>query len=137
MLIVGALASCGSSGAPSSGRSSSGGAGLATLPAHSSPAPGSKDQPLKLAAAANGRLAFMPKTLKSTPGKVVIDFTNESPLQHNLTIASRNGAVLGATATFQGGTRVLAIKLKQGLYTYYCSVPGHRAAGMQGTLIVR
>jgi plastocyanin len=57
-------------------------------------------------------------------------------LQHNLTVASPSGAVVGATATFQGGTKILALNLKAGTYKFYCSVPGHRAAGMEGTLTV-
>jgi uncharacterized cupredoxin-like copper-binding protein len=42
--------------------------------------------------------------------------------------------VLAATPTFTGGSRTLTIKLKPGTYTFYCSVPGHRQAGMEGTL---
>jgi uncharacterized cupredoxin-like copper-binding protein len=45
--------------------------------------------------------------------------------------------VVGATPTFMGGTKTLKLTLKAGTYTYYCSVPGHRAAGMQGTLTVQ
>jgi uncharacterized cupredoxin-like copper-binding protein len=41
-----------------------------------------------------------------------------------------------ATPTFHGGSKVLAVQLKPGTYTFYCSVPGHRDAGMRGTLMV-
>jgi uncharacterized cupredoxin-like copper-binding protein len=44
--------------------------------------------------------------------------------------------VLGATPTFMGGSKTLTLKLKPGKYTFYCSVPGHRQAGMEGTLNV-
>jgi uncharacterized cupredoxin-like copper-binding protein len=44
--------------------------------------------------------------------------------------------VLGATPTFSGGSRTLTLNLKPGTYTFYCTVPGHRAAGMEGTLTV-
>jgi uncharacterized cupredoxin-like copper-binding protein len=44
--------------------------------------------------------------------------------------------VLGATPTFAGGSKTLTLKLRPGKYTFYCSVPGHRQAGMEGTLNV-
>lgn len=68
---------------------------------------------------------------------MTIDFTNGSPVAHNLTIASSSGQVVGATPTFQGGSKTLTVSLKPGTYTFYCSVPGHRQAGMQGTLVVK
>ena len=43
---------------------------------------------------------------------------------------------LAATPTFAGGMKVLTVTLSPGTYVFYCSVPGHRAAGMQGTLTV-
>jgi plastocyanin len=47
-----------------------------------------------------------------------------------------NGPIVGGTPTFQGGTKTVTVNLKAGTYTFFCSVPGHRAAGMQGTLTV-
>jgi plastocyanin len=81
----------------------------------SSPAPGKAGTSLALAA--------------------TITMTNMSPLEHNVTVAE-GSKVLGATPTFVGGTRTLTLKLKPGKYTFYCSVPGHRQAGMEGTLNV-
>jgi plastocyanin len=66
---------------------------------------------------------------------VTIAFSNSSPVEHNLTVA-QGSAVLGATPTFTGGSKSLSLKLKPGKYTFYCSVPGHRQAGMEGTLTV-
>lgn len=90
---------------------------------------------LKLAASPAGQLSYDLKRLSAKAGRVSISMTNMSPLPHNLTIASAN-TVLGATPTFQGGSRVLTLNLKPGSYTFYCSVPGHRQAGMEGTLTV-
>ena len=36
-----------------------------------------------------------------------------------------------------GGAQSKKIDLKPGKYTFYCDIPGHRAAGMQGTLTVK
>ena len=52
-----------------------------------------------------------------------------------MTIAQA-GTVVGATPTFTGGSKSLTLTLKPGTYTFYCSVPGHRQAGMEGTLKV-
>ncbi len=60
---------------------------------------------------------------------------NMSPVEHNVTIAE-GSKVLGSTPTFVGGTKTVTVTLKPGTYTFYCSVPGHRQAGMEGTLKV-
>ena len=36
-----------------------------------------------------------------------------------------------------GGTSTISQNLKPGTYTFYCSVDGHEAAGMKGTLTVK
>ena len=93
---------------------------------------------LSIAADPSGALKFTKSTLTAKAGTITISFTNSSPLAHNLTVQQgTNGAVLGATPTFMGGTKTLKLTLKAGTYTFYCSVPGHRAAGMQGTLTVQ
>jgi plastocyanin len=90
---------------------------------------------LKLAANPEGQLSYNTKQLAAKAGPVTITMANMSPVEHNVTIA-RGSTVLGATPTFQGGSRSLTLKLKPGTYTFYCSVPGHRQAGMEGTLTV-
>jgi plastocyanin len=81
------------------------------------------------------QIAFNTKTLTAKAGKVTIAFTNSGALEHNVTIA-QGSAVLGATPTFTSGAKSVTLTLKPGTYTFYCSVPGHRAAGMEGTLKV-
>jgi plastocyanin len=96
---------------------------------------------LSLEASKTG-LAYNKKELSANAGKVTITFTNESAVEHNLTVSkpglrvAKSGEVLGATPTFKGGSRKLTLSLPAGKYTYYCSVPGHREAGMEGTLTV-
>ncbi|MGO9322397.1 MAG: plastocyanin/azurin family copper-binding protein [Solirubrobacteraceae bacterium] len=101
----------------------------------SSPAPGKAGSALALAANPSGLLAYNTKQLSAKAGTVTITMTNMSPLEHNVTVAE-GSKVLGATPTFKGGTMKLTLKLKPGKYTFYCSVPGHRQAGMEGTLNV-
>jgi plastocyanin len=106
-------------------------------PATSSPAPAPTvpTTSLKLAADPSGTLAYTTKTLAAKAGKVTITMANMSQLEHNLTIA-QGSTILGATPTFAGGTKSVTVTLKAGTYTFYCSVPGHRQAGMEGTLTV-
>jgi plastocyanin len=90
---------------------------------------------LSLAASTAGALSYNTKTLSAKAGTVTITMANMSPVEHNVTIAEGT-KVLGATPTFAGGSKTLTLKLKPGKYTFYCSVPGHRPAGMEGTLTV-
>jgi len=54
---------------------------------------------------------------------------------HNVTVSNTSG-ILGATLTFDSGEKTLTLDLKSGTYRFYCSVAGHEAAGMKGTLVV-
>src|SRR5260370_379004 len=86
-----------------------------------------------------GKLAFVQKSVSLKAGKVTITFVTRAPVPHNLTIQQGTGATgpfVAGTATFASGSAKLKTTLKPGTYTFYCSVPGHRAAGMQGTLTV-
>jgi plastocyanin len=100
----------------------------------SSPAGGATTA-LKLAADPGGQLSYNTKQLAAKAGKVTITMTNMSPLEHDVAVA-QGSKVLGVTPTFQGGSRTLTMSLKPGTYTFYCTVPGHRQAGMEGTLTV-
>jgi plastocyanin len=83
------------------------------------------------------QLLFDTNTLTAKAGKVTVDFTNDSAIAHNVTLIDSANKTLGETPTFDGGTKSFSATLKAGTYTYYCSVPGHRQAGMQGTLTVK
>jgi uncharacterized cupredoxin-like copper-binding protein len=90
---------------------------------------------LALAADPGGLLKYDTTSLHAKAGAVTITMTNMSPVEHNVTVAS-GVTVLGATPTFSGGSKALTLSLKPGTYKFFCSVPGHRQAGMEGTLTV-
>jgi plastocyanin len=90
---------------------------------------------LALAASPAGQLAYDTKQLSAKAGKVKIDFANSSPIEHDVAIA-QGSAVAGQTPVFTGGSKTLTLTLKPGTYKFYCTVPGHRQAGMEGTLSV-
>ncbi len=106
-----------------------------TAPAQAPPVASEGGHKLAIAANPEGQLSYNTKTLAAKAGKVTITMANMAPLEHNITIAEGT-KVLGATPTFKGGSRTLSVTLKAGKYVFYCSVPGHRQAGMEGTLTV-
>jgi plastocyanin len=130
LLLTGALAvaGCGSSSKTPSTPSTS------SVPASSAPSVGAT---LSVSANPEGLLKFDTSSLTAKAGSVSIAFTNMSSLSHNLTVESSAHKIVGATATFAGGAHVLPLNLKPGTYKFFCSVPGHRAAGMEGTLTVQ
>ena len=82
-------------------------------------------------------LMFDTNKLTAKSGKVTMKYTNNSALTHDVVLINSSNKILGKTPVFQGGSKSFSTTLKPGTYTYYCSVPGHRAAGMQGTLTVK
>jgi plastocyanin len=140
-VVVGlvALAGCGSSSSTTSSTTPSTAATTTSAPAATTTASSSTSSasPLALEANSEGQLAYNTKTLSANAGKVTIDFTNQAPLAHNVTIEAAGGKILGATPTFQGGSKTLTLQLPAGTYKFFCSVPGHRQAGMEGTLTVK
>ena len=90
---------------------------------------------LQLTAVKEG-LAFDKKTLSGSAGTVTISMKNDSALSHNVSIEG-NGVDKDGNTVGQGGTSKVTADLKAGTYTFYCSVDGHEAAGMKGTLTVK
>lgn len=91
---------------------------------------------LRLAADPQGNLKFDKPTLSGKAGKVAIAFTNDSPVAHNVTIEQAGRDVAGSKTVVKGSA-VAAADLKPGRYVFYCSVDGHRQAGMQGALTIK
>jgi plastocyanin len=81
-------------------------------------------------------LAFDTTQLSAKAGKVTIDFTNPSAIPHNVVI-EQNGKELAGFEPIAEGKESESAELEPGTYTFYCSVPGHREAGMEGKLVVK
>ncbi|MGN6664586.1 MAG: plastocyanin/azurin family copper-binding protein [Solirubrobacterales bacterium] len=81
-------------------------------------------------------LEFDTTHLEAKAGKVTIDFTNPAPLPHDVVI-EQNGKELAGTEEITESKASATADLKPGTYTFFCSVPGHRQAGMEGTLVVK
>lgn len=80
-------------------------------------------------------IAFDPKELTIPAGTdVTIKVTNKGLLQHDFSMDDPKAA----SKLLNGGeSDSVTINLKSGEYQYYCSVPGHKEAGMVGKLIVK
>jgi plastocyanin len=95
-------------------------------------------QTLKLTSPADGGLTFDPSKLDAKPGQVTLSYSDPSPVGHSVAIADSSNQELDAgDIVTQGGTSTATADVSPGTYTYYCTVPGHREAGMEGTLTVK
>ena len=97
------------------------------------PAAGEK---LALAADPSGQLKFDRSSLEAQAGPVTIDMKNDSPVPHDVSIEG-GGVDERGKEVADGGTSTVTADLMASSYTFYCSVPGHREAGMEGKLTVR
>jgi plastocyanin len=91
---------------------------------------------LKLAADPSA-IAYDATSLSSKAGKVTIDFTNPAPLEHDVAIEGEDGKEIAASETIAQSKTSVSAELEPGTYTFFCTVPGHREAGMEGTLTVK
>jgi uncharacterized cupredoxin-like copper-binding protein len=92
---------------------------------------------VKIQAASGSDLAYVQKEVKAKAGEISVEFENPQSLSHDVAIEDSSGEEVGATELVAGGKTVATIgNLKPGTYTFYCTVPGHREAGMEGTLTV-
>lgn len=121
--LVLALSACGGGSSSSS-----------TTPATTGGGGGGGGSTVKISADPSGALKYEQTDVSATAGSITIDFTNMSSLPHDVTIEG-NGAS-GATDQITDSTTSTTVDLDPGTYTFFCSVDGHRAAGMEGTLTV-
>jgi plastocyanin len=75
-----------------------------------------------------------PNQIKAPAGKLRIRYVEDGAQQHTLVIQGVKGFELKVSPGGKSDTGT--VTLQPGEYTYYCTIPGHRAQGMQGTLTV-
>jgi plastocyanin len=90
-----------------------------------------------------GQLAYTTTKAEAKPGAVTIVMGNMSGVSHNIAVeagengATAKGAPIAASAFISKGSTSVSVNLKPGKYTFFCEAPGHRAAGMYGTITVK
>lgn len=124
-----ALVACGGGGSSSSATSES------TTSAESSGAGGSGST-IHFEANPEGHLMFTTMTASGKAGDDTIDFKNPSSTPHNVSIENSAGKKIAETKTIAESETSTTVKLEPGTYTFFCSIPGHREGGMEGTLTI-
>jgi plastocyanin len=81
--------------------------------------------------AAKSGFKFNVRTIHAKHGKITLRMSNPASFPHAVAVGKHKGKQVG-----KGGTSTVTVTLKKGTYTFYCPVPGHRANGMKGKLIV-
>jgi plastocyanin len=98
---------------------------------------GTFDSTVRYAADPEGTDAYYISEASSSPGKISFEFVNPQTTPHNVALEDPSGKTIGETETIGYGVTKSHFKVKPGVYTLYCSVPGHRKQGMVGHLTVK
>jgi plastocyanin len=78
-------------------------------------------------------MKFDPDAVAVEAGEVAVTLTNDGSIQHDLRIDGADFFVEAGSGESVDGT----VDLEAGSYRFFCTVPGHRDAGMEGVLEVR
>ncbi len=92
-----------------------------------------KGPPVKTLDISAKNFEFTPRDVTAPAGILQVDLTSTDNL-HSFVIEGVPGFQLETT---NGKTATGKVKLEPGKYTFYCDIPGHRTAGMEGTLTVK
>ena len=107
-----------------------------TTPAGGGGGGGGGSETISLSADPSGAFAYEQTSLSAQAGNDTIDFDNPAPIGHDVCVEDSSGNEVGCSDVITQDKTSLTVNLKAGDYTYFCSVDGHRAAGMEGTLTV-
>jgi plastocyanin len=84
-----------------------------------------------------GQLKFLAASASAKAGSVTLRMKNASSVPHDIAVQGAGAVNQIGPIVSNGGTSTVTVNLKPGSYTFYCSVDGHRQAGMVGTLTVK
>ena len=115
----------------------SAGGGKPAANAGAKPSGGGGAATLDLTSPADGSLSFDPDTLTTNSSTITIAYDNPSPVQHNVAVEDAAGKKLGESKLAANAQESVTVTLDPGDYVYFCTVPGHRQAGMEGDLTVK
>ena len=76
-------------------------------------------------------------SVSAPAGSDTLEFNNPASLGHDVVIEDRAATRSRAPTVITADSTSTTADLKAGTYTYFCSVDGHRDAGMEGTLTVK
>ena len=91
-----------------------------------------KNGTISIPADSTGQLAFQFKAAQGKAGQIKIEMPNKSGTQHDIVIDGK-----GKGPVVSNGVSSFSASFSPGTYTFYCSVPGHKEAGMVGKLTVK
>jgi len=79
-------------------------------------------------------IAFDVDRIEASAGPLEVTLVDDGALQHTFVVEGVDGFKLSVDSgtTRDSGT----VELAAGEYVFYCDVPGHRAQGMEGTIVV-
>jgi plastocyanin len=92
-----------------------------------------QDGTLEIDADPTGQLSYVTNQATGKAGEITVKMANKSSTPHDIVIDGKGRGQI----VQNGGVSQFSANFAAGSYTYYCSVDGHRAAGMQGKLTVK
>ena len=91
---------------------------------------------LEMPADPNGQLAYASTRATAEAGPLTINSRNDASIPHDIALEGNGVNEKGETVQ-DGGVSTIKVDLQPGEYTYFCTLPGHREGGMEGTLAVK
>src|SRR5918995_1957770 len=91
---------------------------------------------LEIPADPDGALAYVFADAEAPAGQLKVDSPNESSVDHNIAVEGTGVREVGPIVK-NGGVSTVNVDLDAGEYDFFCTVTGHREAGMEGKLTVK